>query len=255
VALTLQGRVVEHDLHHRLRGELLSSHRRVDETGGDRVDAPPARTPRDRSAGGGADDAALGPRVRDAAVVERLVHSIEEAVRERFLDERFERRIRCEQRDLVCRARREADGGGPRGDEWCEGVEQELGPQQIDLEDPSDRAHRRGDPGCVHEPPERAERRGPLDEVRDGSRVGDVARDADRAVDGRLVEVDGDHVVGHRSHLLDRRTTHPAGRARHHHHAHRSSPPDGSGYRPTTIITTIRSAPDCNHRSGRGDAG
>ncbi len=194
--------------------------------GATELHAPAPATPSHRGATGGADHAALGHRVREAAVGVRARGAIEELRCERPVEQvvlaGFD-----ERRDLIRGRRRETDGRRSGHDELFEGVEQQLRADEVDREHTAGVGHRRRDAGRVRERPKRSELPHPRDERVHRGRIGDVARDADGAVDVGCVQVDRDSDVGETAQGRHACTPHAApgsgdDRDRHRRSAHRA---------------------------------
>ena len=88
-----------------------------------------------------------------------------------------------------------------------------LRAEQVDLEHPAGVSHGRRDAGRVDEGAEGARAAHAVGDRVHRVPIGHVAGLADGAVDGGLVEVDGDDDVGDGPELLDAGATHAAARA------------------------------------------
>src|SRR5207244_5526457 len=85
--LASERRPVEHLLHDRVLLELLAPHRRIDQSGRDRIDPAAPRTPTQGRPGRGANDASLRQRVRVTAVADDTRAAVEEAGGERVVEQ------------------------------------------------------------------------------------------------------------------------------------------------------------------------
>ena len=204
--------------------ELLAAHRRVDQAGGDRVHPTTSTSPADGGPASGADDSYFGEGVAEATVAADRAHgSIEEVGSQWIAQELLMAGVDvCAH--LVRGRRREADGGRAGDDQILEGVQDQLGTDEVDFEHSAGITHRGRDTRGVGKGPQRPEVSGHLGEGIDGHRIRHVTRDADGALDARCGQIGRDDDIGQPAQALHTGSAHAAGSSGHDSRGHHAAP-------------------------------